>query len=560
MNDAPQFIIDSHTDVLPELQAVINKSLAKDPEKRYQYVDELLKELRSIQIKIKSVNPNNKLNVPFKGHRKKSFSYSIAAFLVLLISTGLYILMDTKKKDNLFTSIAVLPMKNLSNDPEHEYFSEGMTDALITELAKISALRVISRTSIMHYKKSEKTLPQIAQELNVDFIVEGSVLPMGDRVQITTQLLKTEPEQHLWAQTYDRHLRDVFGLYTDLVQTIANHVSIKLTRQERRRLTKSDIVDPDAYHAYLLGRYHQNKQGTSDDLWRCLDYFQEAINKDSSYVEAYTGLADAYCYLGVYGYLSPNDAFSKAKIAVLKALEMDDQLAEAHTSLGYILLHHEWDWIGAKAELERAIELRPSYALAHSLYADYWQARKQFNEALKHRKRTIELDPLSVHQYTNLGGNFHCSRQYDEAIAQYKRAIEMDPGTIGSHFGLGQVYALKGMYQEAIEEHKKALNLSGWHPTGLATLGHTYAVAGKKLEAQEILDNLLVRAKRQYVSAYVIALIYNGLSNKNETFTWLDKAIEQRDGWIALWLNNDPRLDNLRKDPRFTGLLRRIGL
>jgi serine/threonine protein kinase/Tfp pilus assembly protein PilF len=560
MNDEPPLVSGLPEGVSAALQSVINKSLEKNPAQRYQLVNEVLSDLRSIQGEMRSYGSMKQPPKATKRRKKSVFLYlGIACLLVLLIATGLYLGLGTKQ-DNLLTSIAVLPLDNLSNDPEQEYFSDGMTDALITELAKISALRVISCASVMHYKGSNKTMPEIAKELNVDAVVEGSVLQVGERVQIKAQLIQTQPEQHLWAQTYDRHLRDVLALHTDLARTIANQINANLTPGEQVRLTNVDTVDPDAYHAYLLGRYHQNKQGTSEDIWRCLDYFQEAINKDSSYAVAYTGLADAYSFLGCFGYLSPKDAFSKAKTAALKALEMDDQLAEAHTSLGFILLHHEWDWVVAKAELERAIELRPGYSLAHHLYADYCGAQKRFNEALKHRKISIQFDPLSVHQYTNFGWSYHSSHQYDEAIAQYKRAIEMDPGTIASHYLLGQVYALKGMYQEAIEEHKKAINQSGNHPAVLAALGHTYAVSGKKLEAEEILDDLLARARTQYISAYVIAVIYNGLGNKNETFAWLEKAVEHRDGWLANWLNVDPRLDNLRKDPKFTGLLRKIGL
>lgn len=558
MNDELPAVSGLPTGVSPALKAMINRSLAKNPENRYQSVAELLGDLRSIQTQIKSGISDIHLVARVQGRRKRIISYSIAILLLLLIAIGLYFKPGTKQ-DNWLASIAVLPLDNLSNDPEQEYFTDGMTDALITELAKISALRVISRASVMHYKGSNKTMPEIAKELNVDAVVEGSVLRVGERVQITAQLIQTQPEQHLWAQTYDRHLRDILSLHTDLARTIANQVNVKLTPGEQIRLTNVDIIDPDAYHAYLLGRYHQNKQGTSEEIWRCLDYFQEAINKDSSYAVAYTGLADAYSFLGCFGYLTPKDAFAKAKTAALKALEMDDQLAEAHTSLGFILLHHEWDWVGAKAELERAIELRPGYALAHHLYADYCGAQKRFNEALKHRKISIQFDPLSVHQYTNFGWSYHSSHQYDEAIAQYQRAIEMDPGTIASHYLLGQVYALKGMYQEAIEEHKKAVNQSGNHPAVLAALGHTYAMAGKKKEAQEILDDLLTRARTQYISAYSIAVIYNGLGNKKETLAWIEKAIEERDGWLANWLNVDPRLDNLRNDPKFADLLRKVG-
>jgi len=458
-------------------------------------------------------------------------------------------------------SLAVLPLENLSHDSEQEYFADGMTEALTTEVAQISALKVISRTSVMQYKGTKKSLPQIARELGVDAVVEGAVQRSGDKVGITVQLIYAPSDRHLLAKSYERGLRDVLALQREIAHAIADEIKAKLTPPEKVHLASARSINPEAYDAYLRGRYYQN-QRTEEGLKRSVEYFEQAVAKDQASALAYAGLSDSYSLLGNHGYLSPRQASPKAEAAAVKALAMDDTLAEAHTALAFVKTNYDWDFSTAEREFKRAIELNPGYPRAHSWYAAYLNGQGRIDEALAEIKRALELDPLSVYENTNLGWYLHKARRYDQAISQFQMTLEMDPHRLQAHLWLGEAYESKEMYGEAIAEFQRAIGVDGGSPPSLAALAHAYAVSGKRGQALRLLSRLkeLELSKQEYVSAYDLAVIYTGMGEKDQALKSLERACDQRDGWIALWLKTDPRLDPLRADQRFAILLRRIGL
>jgi len=455
-------------------------------------------------------------------------------------------------------SIAVLPLKNLSGNLADQYFADGMTDELITNLAKISALRVSSYTSVSQYKTTSKPLPQVAQELQVDGIVEGSVLRSGDQVRITAQLIYAPRDQHLWAEEYQRYLRDVLYLQREVARDIAEQVRVTLTPNERTRLATAGAVDPVAYESYLRGRSFWNQRSEAS-LLKAIDQFNKAIVGDPAYAAAYSGLADCYTTLGYLSYLDPLDAFPRARDAAGKALELDPSLAEAHASLAYYNLYHAWNWTESENEFKKAIELNPNYATAHDWYSYYLTAMGRFDEAWKEVNRAHELDPLSVTISTDIGFNRYYRRSYDEAINQLRATLVISPKFPLAHLWLGRAYQQKKMYSEAIDEFNKTdAALPGWVVT-IAGMGHAYGEWGHQTEAKQMLVRLNQMAREKYVTPYGIALVYAGLGDKDQAFAWLNKAVAGRSHWLV-WLNRDPRFDRLRSDPRFDDLKKRVGL
>lgn len=456
-------------------------------------------------------------------------------------------------------SLAVLPLENLSRDPEQEYFADGMTEALITDLGKIGALRVISRTSVMQYKGTRKSLPQIARELNVDAIVEGTVLRSGNRVRITANLLDATSDHHLWAESYERDLRDILALQSELAQDITNQIQIKLTPQQHVRLEGARPVDPEAHELYLKGRYYWNKR-TPEALKRSLDYFQQAVDKDPQYALGYAGLADSYAMLGSgdYAVLPPEKAFPPAETAARKALELDNTLAEAHASLGWSKMAFDWNWQGAERDFQQAIDLNPGYANAYHWYATYLGSMGRFAEAIAEDRKAESLDPLSLVIVVDVAGEALIpAGQYEQAIQQCRKILEMDPQFALAHWDLGRAYEGKGMYKEAVAEMQKAVELSGGDAVFTSHLGRAEALAGRRDEAIKILNQLKTRAQREFVSPRVFVLIYAALGDKDRAFAWLEKAYQERSD-IIVELKVAPELDPLRSDPRFQDLLRRM--
>jgi TolB-like protein/DNA-binding winged helix-turn-helix (wHTH) protein/cytochrome c-type biogenesis protein CcmH/NrfG len=453
-------------------------------------------------------------------------------------------------------SIAVLPLENLSRDPEQEYFADGMTEELITDLGKISALRVISRTSVMRYKGTKKPLPEIARELNVDAIVEGTVRRSGDRVRITANLLHAPSDRHLWAATYERNLGDVLALQGEVASAIASQIRIKLTPQEQVRLTSTRPVNPEAHRLYLLGRFYWNKR-TEEGSKKAIDHFQRAIELDPAYAPAYAGLADSYILLGDWGYLPPRDAYPKSEAAARKALQIDEASAEAHTSLAYDYFEYDWDWAACEKEFKRAIELNPNYATARQWYSEYLSAMRRHAEAIAEAQRGAELDPLSPIISAEGPFRYYFARRHDEAIRGFRDTVSLFPEFAIAYGGLGLAYEANGMYQEAIASYQKARSLSGASAAELAALGQAYAKGGIRGYYLWELQRLREESKHRYVRAADFAYLFADLGENDEAFSCLERAYRDRDWHLAL-LQIHPLLDPLRSDPRFQDLLRRM--
>lgn len=484
----------------------------------------------------------------------------VVALGVLLSLTilGVWLSRSWNRPSAGIRSLAVLPLDNLSGDASQDYFSDGMTDELITDLAKIKALRVISRTSVMRYKGTHTPLPEIARQLNVDAIVEGSVLRSGEQVRITAQLIQVPADKHLWAESYEGNLSDTLALQNKVARAVAEQIRIEVTSQEQAELRSVKKIDPDAYENYLKGRYFWNKR-TADGLKKAVDYFNRAIAKDPNYAAAYSGLADTFALLGDWQYavMPTKEAVPKAKAAALKALELDDTLGEAHNSLAFCLDGYDWNFDAAEREFRRAIELNPGYAPAHHWYAWHLALLGRNDDALDEMKKAANLDPLSLNINSDLAELLLISRFPDESIQQSRKTIDMDLAFPAAHNQLAQGYMAKHMYAEAIAELQKAIQLSGDSPIFTANLARAYVATNRKAEAVELLNDLKRSSVPGYPLAAEIAMVYTALGDKDQAITWLEKGYEERFNPGVLLR---PCFDPLRSDSRFQGLVRRIGL
>ena len=453
-------------------------------------------------------------------------------------------------------SLAVLPLQNLSGDPSQEYFADAMTEALITDLAQISALRVISRTSTMRYKGTDKPLPEIARELGVQAIIEGSVLRAGDQVRIRAQLIDAANDTHLWAQTYDRDLRDVLAVHRDVAQAVAGEIRIKLSPQEAARLGSRKPVNPEAYDAYLRGRYYWNKR-TVEDFRKSIEFFKRAIELGPAYAPAYAGLADAYNLLGSYGAIPIKESHPRARAAAMNALEIDEQLGEAHASLATIIADYYWDWAETEKEFKRAIQLSPNYAVGHYWYANYLMFMGRLDEALTQARRAEELDPLNPIVPTYVASVLYEARRYEEAITELRRVLLISPDFVPAHTSIGLVYIQKHMFAEAVAEFRQALSVNKDDPRSLAYTGYALGAAGKLAEARKIRNELQRLSAQRYVSAYEMAVANIGAGYNDRALDWLEKGYEERN-WYLGGLRVEPLWDPLRSHPRFQDLLRRM--
>ncbi len=434
-----------------------------------------------------------------------------------------------------------------------------MTEALIGRLSTIQGLRVISRTSSMQFKGTRSSVPEIARKLNVRVVVEGSVIRSGDRVRVTAQLIQGETDVHLWSGTFDRELRDVLELQSEVAQSIARQIEVAVTGQERNRLVAVRTVLPEVYESYLKGRYYFN-QRTGDALNKSIASFQQAIARDSGYALAYSGLADAYAMLGFRGGFPSKDALSRAKTAALKAIELDETLAEPHASLAFIAETHEWDWATAEREYKRALELNPGEARTHNWYAGYLMYVGRFDDGISEAKRARDLDPLSLPINNALAGRLLAGSRYDEALKQVQETLELDAHFAPAHQTLGWVYLHSGKQEEAIREFQNALQLSGTEDTDLQLdLGIAYAVTGKRDEARRILAKLENLHEQGVVPSGSVAILHGALGESNEAFAWLEKAYEERDPQLT-YIKAGRRFEPLRHDARFQQLVHRIGL
>ena len=469
-------------------------------------------------------------------------------------------LLDRSATGNI-PSIAVLPLENLLGDPQQEYFADGMTEALITELGRIKGLRVTSRSSVMAYKDRKRSLDAVARELKVDAVVEGAVAREGNRVRVTAQLIRMRPERQVWAERYERELSSILALQVEVARAIAGEVRAKLTQPEQALLTTSRAVHPEAYEAYLKGRFEFNK-ATAQGLRRSREWFQESIRKDPNFAPAYAGLANAYAWPAPSAGIvePPHTVFPKAKAAVIKALELDDMLAEGHAALGFIKEAYEWDWEGAERAYRRAIELNPNYATAHHWYALYLTIPKRYEDAFAHISRAEQLDPLSRRVRNGKGWLYLWSGQFDRAIEQAQAMLELEPNFSLAHYHLGLAYLGKGMYKEAIASLRRGIADYGETSASLAFLAYALGKSGQRTEALQIIAKLTDRAQHNHVSGYQIAIAHVAVGNNDQAIQWLQRAVEQRTQISSLNRGAEVWLKPLHPDPRYQELRRRVRL
>ena len=523
----PEAIARFNYSVSTELEHIIRKCLEKDKERRYQSARELLVDLKNLQ-------------------RDSNASAGTAAQ-----SRG-------KRSRKSINSLAVLPLVNASADPNAEYLSDGITESIINSLAQLPKLRVMARSTVFRYKGREVDPKEVGRNLNVRAVLVGRVLRLDNRLVIKTELVDTTDGAQLWGEQYNLSPSDILAVQEEIAIKISEKLQVKLTAQEQKRVIKRYTENNEAYEAYLKGRYYWNKR-TAEGFKKGIEYFQQAIEKDQYYALAYAGLADSYILLATYNILPPTDAIPKARMAAMKALEIDDKLAEAHISLATIEGEHEWNWSIADKEFKQAIKINPNYAIAHQWYGEYLVVMGRFDEALAGIKRAHQLDPLSLVVNLALGDVFYYTRRYDEAIEQYQKTLEIDSNFAWAHSWLGSAYLQKALYAEAIAELENARELSGREPLIVAWLGYAFALAGEKDKARDMLDELKERSKREYISPYYLAILYAGLDEKDQAFEYLEKAYEERTSWL-LRLKAEPKFDSLRSDQRFADLLHRVGL
>jgi len=527
LRDLPRPVDQMISSQPPRLGQIIGRCLEKELGRRYQTVRELRRDLEVLQAELEAGKP-----VDAAGPR------SAAARV---------------------RSLAVLPLENLSGDTEQEFFADGMTDALITDLARIGALKVISRSSVMRYKGARPALREIGEELGVDAVIEGSILRAGDRVRIIAQLIDAATDEHLWAESYERELRDVLALQSDVAQAIAKQIEVELTSGERARLDSPGQVDPAAHEACLKGRFFWYKR-TNEAVQKGLECFREAMRLDPDYAPAYAGVADSYLvdggsYLGV-----PSDeAYPRAREAAVKALALDDGLAEAHTSLAAAMSDYDWDWAGAEREYRRAIELNPNYVTAHFWFADHLSRVGRHDEAIEQARRAVEIDPLSLTGRFMVAWTLYFARRFDQAIEQARKALELDVNYPPAHRVLGWAREECGEYAEAIAAHRQATELSGNALNFKASLGRAFALAGRKEDARKILAEVTGPAGNGRIPSFAVAVIHTALGEHDAAFEWLTRACDEHSEHIP-YLKVSPRLDPLRSDPRFAKLLARLKL
>jgi serine/threonine protein kinase/TolB-like protein/Tfp pilus assembly protein PilF len=493
------------------------------------------------------------------GARRKSLAWVAALALIIIPGIFAYMFYRRAAGEAPIDSVAVLPLVNAGGNPDAEYLSDGIAESLINSLSQLPNLKVMSRDSAFRYKGKEVEAEVVGQELGVRAVFKGRVTQLGDSLVVRAELIDARDNRQIWGQQYIRKPADIFALQEEIARDISERLRLRLSGEDQQRLAKRGTQNPEAYEAYLKGRFWWNKR-TEEGFAKATEFFQQAIEKDPTYALAYAGLADAYSMPANWGLVAPGEASPKAKAAALKALEIDDTLAEAHTSLGLIADNSEWDWLSAEREFKRAIELNPGYATAHQWYSESLRARGRTDEALAEIKRAQELDPLSLVINMVAGLTFVHARQYDDAIEQYRKTIELDPNWFAAHLELGLAYALKGAYPEAIVECEKALMLAPDNVDALESLGYVYAVAGRRADALRVLDRLNELSQRKYVPPFSRALVYTGLGDKDQAIEWLEKAYEERSPYLLYMSFAHPVWDPLRSDPRFQELVRRMGL
>jgi serine/threonine protein kinase/Tfp pilus assembly protein PilF len=590
LNRTPTAPVRLNPEVPPKLEEIINKALEKDRELRYQHAAELRADLKRLKREIDSGNSavvrsttassekgaasaaqTDSTISPAMGstpalqttavkarswwRSRAAMAVSAVAVAAVLAGAGWMYRSRTGGGETI-DSLAVLPFVNGSGDPNTEYLSDGITESLINSLSQLPNLQVKSRDSVFRYKGKDTDAQMIGRVLGVRAVFKGRVTQQGDKLEISAELIDAQNDNHIWGQQYTRRIADIFTLQQEIAKEITTTLRVRLTGEDEKRVAKTDTSNPEAYQDYLKGRFWWNKR-SEDGLNKGIEYFQRAITKDPNYALAYSGLADCYNIMAGFVFVSPKEVYPRAKAAALKALEIDDTLAEAHASLGWTKAFYDWEWSGAEREFQRAIELNPRYGDAHLMYGAALRKMGRVEEAVAEYRRAQELDPLSLSSSAFLGVTFYEGRQYDQAIEQERKTLELDPNFTQANAVLGFAYAQKSMHKEAIAQFEKGLVVSPGDTRTLTGLGYAYAVAGRRAEAQKVLDQLTELSKEKYVGADGMALIYTGLGEKDKAFEWLEKAFEEHAvGDIKAW----PPFDPLRPDPRFADLLRRMNL
>ncbi len=547
-----------------ELSRIILKCMEKDKKRRYQSADQLLSDLAEIQTGLTTTDKSNlERKGILSGEKKWKKRWQLAFFPVLaaaLIMAGFILFKQISKGHrNTLDSIAVLPLKNLSGNSTQDYLSDGMTDALISNLAQIGALRrVISSTSVMQYKETTKSLPEIARELDVDAVVEGSVVVSMQRVRVNVQLIEARTDRNIWSRSYERDMSDILTLQSELARAIAREIKIVLTPAEEARLDLAHAVDPEAYQLVLRARSLWSKR-TERDLTEAENLFKQAIERDPEYAQAYAGLADVYNMLASYYFVSPSEAYSKAKQAAQKALELNENLAEAYTSMARVKYRFEGDWFGAETDYNWAIGLNPNYATAHHWYGSLLRDMGRFEESLAELERARELNPFSLAINTSIAYLFYMARQYDQSISQCQKVLQLDPDFHWAYDVLGLAHLEKGEFEEAFTALQRAVDLSDTSLDYVCHLTQAYARAGRTEEAQELLQGLLARAETGHIPLHEIALVYMALGQKETALSFLERASDEQ-LFIVSAAKMDPRLESFRMDPLFAAVLEKIGL
>jgi serine/threonine protein kinase/Flp pilus assembly protein TadD len=604
LKEEPPPLSDFVEHVPVRLQEIVSRALRKDRDERYPTAREMLEDLRTLkqdlEFELKLARAGKSVSAEAAGRpvsagggvtstdqfarptareplaratmsgilhsteHKRRGHLLLVGLGALAVAAALFSFWYFSRPAGAINSVAVLPFVNVGGDSDAEYLSDGLTESLINSLSELPNLKVIARSSVFRYKGRDVDPQTVGRELGVHAVLTGRVVRMNDELFIETELVDVDTQTRLWGERYDRKLSDIIALQDDISREISEKLRLKLSGEERRQLAKRYTESAEAYQLYWKGRYYWNKR-RPEDIREALRYFQQAIELDQSYALAYTGLADCYV-LGNLLQLSPKEAMPVAIEKTNKALAIDPQLAEAHTSLAKIKLSYEWDWAGAENEFRRALELKPGYATAHQWYGVYLSEMGRHDESLEHRRRALELDPLSLSISTGLARAYFWARRYDEAIAHLQNALERDPKYADTHWSFGLAYEQKKMYDEAVAAFQRAISLSKTaefpegKPEMIAALGHAYAVAGRRDDALRILEQLNELVGRQsYVSPYSIALIHAALGDKEQAFEWLERAYRERDESF-IHLKVDPRLDHLRDDPRFAEMLRLIKL
>jgi serine/threonine protein kinase/tetratricopeptide (TPR) repeat protein len=566
--EAPRDPKELNSQISDDLSGVILKCLEKDKEKRFQNAEEVHSELESIEKGI----PTTEIEVPErKPITSKEITVTIGlkkllipAFVVVAIIIAAVIIWQVLSKREAVPppsgiySIAVLPFEDLSPQKDQEYLCDGLAEELINRLTNIERVKVPARTSAFSFKGKELGIQDIGKELKVEMLLEGSIRKADNRLRIQVQLVNVADGYPVWSQKYERDMEDIFALQDEISLAIVDNLKIKLLGDEKEKIVKRHTENLEAYNLYLQGRYFWNKR-TPAGLRKSVEYFEQAIAKDPIYALAYAGLADSYITVGDYLLLPPKDVFPKARAAALKALELDEDLSEAHNALAAIKKYYDWDWQGAEREHKRAIELNPNYATAHQWYAEFLAAMGRFDEAFAEVKRAQELDPLAPIKYVSASIIYWLARQFDQAIEQCEKALELDPDFFIAFEYLAGSYFHKGMYDEFMLNRQKWMVLVGASPNEIEELRDVYEKSGIRGAIQSEINGLKKLSEQQYVSPLNIADLYALLDEKDQAFEWLDKAYEERSPLLVL-LRNHPNFDNLRSDPRFNALLKKIGL